>query len=110
MSKLPNYLRTYRKKAGLSQRDVAVLLGSSDPTRISRYELNKREPDVGVVLAFEIIFSVPASVLFAGRLVELKAVIRKRFAQLLPEKTRRLAKYTAVVRGGDNDPSHSRGE
>jgi len=104
MSKLPNYLRTYRKKAGLSQREVAILLGSSDPTRVSRYELSKREPDVGVALAFEIIFGTPSRVLFAGRVAELEPVIRKRLEQLPSEKTRKLSKNAVPVRGGANSP------
>ncbi|SRR6266849_3379957 len=110
MSKLPNYLRTFRKKAGLSQRDVAVLLGSSDPTRVSRYELNKRDPNVGVALAFEIIFGVPSSVLFAGRAAELEPVIRKRLEQLPPEKTRKLSRHAVPVRDGDDSTFISRGQ
>jgi transcriptional regulator with XRE-family HTH domain len=110
MSKLPNYLRTYRKRAGLSQRDVAVLLGSSDPTRVSRYELSKREPDVGVALAFEIIFGAPSRVLFAGRAAELEPVIRKRLEQLPQEKAKKLSTHTAPGRGGDDNRSLSRAQ
>ena len=92
MSRLPKYIRTSRKRAGLSQRHVAILLGSSDQTRISRYELNKRRPNVDVALALEIILGVPARTLFAGRFAALGEAIRKRAAQLPPQVATKLLK------------------
>lgn len=86
MSRLPNYIRTYRKRVGLSQRHVAILIGSSDQTRVSRYELSRRQPSIDVVLALEIILGVPARALFAGRVAALEEVIRKRASQL-PRET-----------------------
>ena len=64
--KLPNYLRTYRKRAGLSQEEVAFLLGCQDGHKASRYELRKRKPNLETVLAYELIFGTPARELFAG--------------------------------------------
>jgi transcriptional regulator with XRE-family HTH domain len=37
--KLENYLRTYRKRSGLSQDEVAFLSGCQTGTKVSRYEL-----------------------------------------------------------------------
>ena len=36
--KLENYLRTYRRRAGLSQDEMAFLLGTKSGTKVSRYE------------------------------------------------------------------------
>ncbi len=64
--KLNNYLRTYRKKAGLSQDEVAFLLGTRSGTKVSRYERLTRQPGVKTIFALEVIFRAPARNLFAG--------------------------------------------
>ena len=104
MNRRPNYLRTYRRRAGLAQRDLAILLGSSDRTRVSRYELNKRNPAVDVALALEIALGVSVRVLFAGRFAELEKLIRKRAALLPPEKAQRIfdrAAWAPSIADGD---------
>jgi transcriptional regulator with XRE-family HTH domain len=64
--KLPNYLRASRKQAGLSQDDLAFLLGCETGTKVSRYELFRRQPGLPTVFALEVIFGKPARELFAG--------------------------------------------
>lgn len=64
--KLPNYLRASRKRAGLSQEDLAFLLGCGSGTKVSRYELFRRQPGLSSVFALEAIFGKPARELFAG--------------------------------------------
>lgn len=64
--RLHNYLRTHRRKAGLSQRDVAVLLAYSDDVAISRHEQSTTMPPLSAAIAYEIIFKTPVSVLFHG--------------------------------------------
>lgn len=63
---LPNYLRTHRKRASLSQDEVAFLLGYQSGTRVSRYECFDRAPTLKMALACEAILGVPARELFAG--------------------------------------------
>jgi transcriptional regulator with XRE-family HTH domain len=64
--RLPNYLRTFRKRAGLSQKDVALLLGCTNESKASRYERFVREPTLVTALACEALFGIPLSELFAG--------------------------------------------
>jgi transcriptional regulator with XRE-family HTH domain len=64
--KLQNYLRTHRKRRGLSQSDVAFLLGSSTGARVSRYEGFRRQPTLQTAFAYEVIFGISARELFAG--------------------------------------------
>lgn len=64
--RLPNYLRASRKQAGLSQDDLAFLLGCGSGTKVSRYELFRRQPGLPTVFALEAIFGKPARDLFAG--------------------------------------------
>ena len=63
---LSNYLKTYRKRADLTQHELAFLLGVQSASKISRYENMKRLPTLPTVFAYEVIFGVPASQLFAG--------------------------------------------
>ena len=65
-SKLPNYLRTCRKAASLTQAEVAYLLGSRTGARVSRYERFRQQPQLETVFAYEAIFRIPARELFAG--------------------------------------------
>jgi transcriptional regulator with XRE-family HTH domain len=81
--KLHNYLRTYRKRSGLSQAEVAFLLGCKDGSMASRYERFRRQPPPETILAYEIIFGTPARELFAG------------LYQKVEEKTKRRAKLLA---------------
>ena len=64
--KLENYLRTYRKRAGFSQDEVAFLLGCRGGAKLCRYERFVRQPSLTAVLAYEAVFRVPPRELFAG--------------------------------------------
>ena len=63
---LSNYLRTFRKRSGLSQDDVAFLLGVQSGAEVSRHETFKRVPTLKTALSYEAIFGVPVRELFAG--------------------------------------------
>jgi transcriptional regulator with XRE-family HTH domain len=80
--RLPNYLRTHRKQSGLSQEEVAFLLGSEDGSQISRYEKRHRLPPLETALACEAIFGIPVSELFAGVREGIAKDIEKRRAEL----------------------------
>src|SRR5438445_12080394 len=64
--RLENYLRAYRNKSGLTQREVAFLLGFQNGAQVSRYKRRKRLPPLRTALAWEAIFNIPLSELFAG--------------------------------------------
>jgi DNA-binding XRE family transcriptional regulator len=56
-----NYLRMHRKKAGLSQRELGLLLGYGDKGQISRHERSRTAPRLLTALGYEVIFkaSIP---------------------------------------------------
>lgn len=56
----------YRKRAGLSQAELARLLGCRSGAKVSRYERFAREPTLKTALACEAIFQVPVQELFRG--------------------------------------------
>ena len=86
--KLQNYLRTYRKRSGLSQDEVAYLLGCQNGTKVSRYERFSRKPSLETLFAYEVVFGAPARALFAGAYQKVEKRISSR-AQLLTRKLNR---------------------
>jgi transcriptional regulator with XRE-family HTH domain len=80
----PNYLRANRKRLGLSQHEVAYLLGVESGAKVCRHERFAREPCLEALLAYEAIFQRPIRELFAGlfQRIEEKVVTRARKLRL----------------------------
>jgi transcriptional regulator with XRE-family HTH domain len=78
-----NYLRAYRKRAGLSQDEMAFLLGGKDGTIVSRYECLERRPSLETVFAYEVVFGVQARDLVAGLYRQVEADTKPRVQLLL---------------------------
>jgi transcriptional regulator with XRE-family HTH domain len=89
VSRLQNYLRTHRRRFGLSQKEVAKLLGVASGTKVSRYENFVRMPSVLTVFACEIVFNQPASELFAGSYEIIRLAVQERARQLLDKLNER---------------------
>ena len=83
--RLPNYLKTYRRRAGFSQDEVAFLLGCKGGAKVSRYERLARQPSVETAFGCEVVGGVPSRELLAGVFEKVEEQIRKR-AQALAEK------------------------
>jgi transcriptional regulator with XRE-family HTH domain len=88
LSKLRNYLRTYRRRSGLTQSEVAFLLGCKDGTIVSRYERGAREPRVKTLLTFEVVLATTSRNLFAGIYQKAEAKVARR-AKLLARRLRK---------------------
>ena len=84
---LQNYLRTFRRRFGLSQKEMAALLGGKSGTKISRYESFGRLPNVNAIWAYEVIFNEAACELFAGRYTEVRTAVRSHAQTLIAELT-----------------------
>ena len=82
---LESYLRTYRKRSGFSQDEVAFLLGSASGAKVSRYERLARQPSLRTVFAYEVIFRAPLRDLFAGLYQKVEEMTFAR-ARLLAQK------------------------
>jgi transcriptional regulator with XRE-family HTH domain len=82
MAHLENYLKAYRKKSGLTQREVVFLLGCRDGAQVSRYEKRRRLPPLETALALEAVFGVPVAELFAGVRERVGREIGKRLLEL----------------------------
>jgi len=83
--KLPNYLRTYRKRAGLTQGEVAFLLSGLSGAKVSRDERRRRRPSLQTAFGYQVIFGAAAHELLAGLFAEVEQnVIRQ--ASLLAKR------------------------
>jgi len=94
LSKLPNYLRTHRKRLGLSQADVSFLLGTKAVAQISRYECSVREPSLERALAYEVIFQKPVRELFGGLYERIEAEVAARAKTLASNTNQRPGQKT----------------
>jgi transcriptional regulator with XRE-family HTH domain len=83
LSQLPNYLRKHRKRLGLSQNEVAFLLGAGSGAKACRYERFSREPGFRTALACEAVFQRPIRELFAGLYEEIEREVAGRAMELV---------------------------
>jgi|ERR1043165_1997547 transcriptional regulator with XRE-family HTH domain len=87
-SRLTNYLRTHRKRARLSQDEVAFLLGSRSAARISRHERCRQTPNLRTLIAYELLFRTPIRELYSGASDEVEHNLRNRLRLLVLRLTR----------------------
>jgi len=95
VSRLPNYLRMHRKRMGLSQDQVASILGCRSGAKVSRYERFQREPTLRTAIACEVLFGVSIRELFAGVYEEIERAVERR--------ARTLARRLAAERARDSN-------
>jgi transcriptional regulator with XRE-family HTH domain len=60
------YLKPYRRRWGLTQKELAGLLGFQTGSAVSRLERRLRHPSLETAYAFEIILGTPPAELFPG--------------------------------------------
>jgi len=101
LEQLANYLRTHRKKSGLSQRELASILGFLTEIQVSRHERSITIPGLLIALAYEVIFHVPISKMFPGLHITVEAGVEERLAELeheLHQSTAKGRKATSIAR------------
>ena len=81
-SHLASYLRSHRKRSGLSQREIAHLLGYPDQGPVSRHERLCNVPPLLIALSYQAIFRVPVSDLFPGVYEATRQAIEERLAKM----------------------------
>lgn len=106
-------LKWYRKKAELSQQDVATLLNIT-PQTLNRYENGSRDPTLEVTIAYHILFSVPIHELYAPQYKEMKhklvqrgkILIKKLNQTLSPKRSHIMTYLTAIVNNLNEEQRH----
>jgi transcriptional regulator with XRE-family HTH domain len=98
----PHYLRSERKRGGLSQHDVAALLNTRART-VRHYEQSHRLPPLETALAYEAVFGVPVAELFPGLYAAARKAVRmrarRRAIKVVPARTeaRRLQRRGSLL-------------
>jgi transcriptional regulator with XRE-family HTH domain len=95
--RLDNYLRSYRKKSGLTQSEVGFLLGRANGALVSRYEKRRRLPPLQIALALEALLGIPVSQLFAGIHEGANDDVRKRMLALRSQLQAKTAKGSEAL-------------
>jgi transcriptional regulator with XRE-family HTH domain len=72
----------HRRRSGLSQEDVSLLLGLVSAASVSRHERSRKVPCLKTALAYELICGVTVRALFLGEAHRLEREICKRAASL----------------------------
>jgi transcriptional regulator with XRE-family HTH domain len=83
-----NYLRTYRKKFGLTQRQLSFLLGLNSGCRISILENGRRFPNIREIIIFSKLFDRPLSALWPWWIAEYENVLDLRISKLVDDLQR----------------------
>jgi transcriptional regulator with XRE-family HTH domain len=91
-----NHLWLARKRLGLHQKQVAHLLGHKTTDQVCRYETGLRLPGLKLFLQFEVIYGLPARVLYREFYEEIRKEIETR---ALPLKS--ISSVYAVSTMGD---------
>jgi DNA-binding XRE family transcriptional regulator len=76
-----NYLRVHRRNAGLSQHELGQLIGYSRSWQISRHESSQTIPPLLIGLAYEAVFGVAVSAIFAGIQETVAHMVEQRIAE-----------------------------
>lgn len=114
-SKVRSYLRTYRKRSGLTQDEVAFLLGCQSGAKVSRFERQAREPNLRTALACQIIFGIPAEDLYPGVYAEVEEAVTERARALAerfrgktnpdPRQAQKMAVLKSILAGSGSAPA-----
>ena len=87
-SRVPTYLRTHRRKWGLTQTELAKLLGSKSRASVSRLECGKRTPSVESLLSCVVLFGADAPELFPHLYSHIEERVLRSAAAFLEELER----------------------
>lgn len=80
---IPNLLRRYRKERGLTQNEVAKLLGMKNKTRVSEWENGNGFPNLINAVRLSIIYRVMIDAIFIDLLYILREEIHQRESEII---------------------------
>jgi DNA-binding XRE family transcriptional regulator len=90
-------LRTLRMRSGLSQKELAEILGFSTAAAVCRHETSGAVPNLLTALGYEVIFRVPISELFPGFYQTVQTGVEERLAKMEQELHQSAAKGRDAV-------------
>ena len=78
----PNCLQRYRKRNGITQEEMAFLLGCNTPAQVSQYERLRRQPSGETMLRCQAVFGAPVDKLFPVLSDQVELETKKRAREL----------------------------
>ena len=85
LKQIANYLRAHRRRCGLSQRELAEIVGYITQAPVSDHERSVTIPGLLIALSYEIVFRVPISELFPGLYRTVEAQVEEQLARIETE-------------------------
>ena len=98
---MTGYLRSHRLKSGMSQRELAELIGLIQHHQVSKHERSTAIPSLLVALSYEIVFCVSVAELFPGLYETVRMNVEERLLQMeksLQESSAKGRRAYAVAR------------
>jgi transcriptional regulator with XRE-family HTH domain len=83
--RIKTYVRPLRRRWGLTQKELAFLIGAKSGTVVSRIEGVKRTPKLAAVLACALVFGVAPAELFPVLISQIHEDVRRRVNELYEE-------------------------
>ena len=96
-SSVGTYLRFLRRKSGLSQRELARLLGGVTSSQISRHERSITPPTLIAAFGYQVVFRKPVSEMFPGLFHTIEAAVIEQLEALERELGESTAKGRAAA-------------
>lgn len=106
------YLRTYRKRAGLSQKDIAFLIDVKSRSTVAKHETDGSVPTLDSLICYELLFGILVRDLFDGHYRDVADLFRERVNALLylleekslnAERRRKIGALKRVLGEEDSD-------
>jgi DNA-binding XRE family transcriptional regulator len=79
---LPSYLRSHRLKSGMSQLELAELIGIIQHHQVSNHERSSAVPSLFAALSYQAVFSAPVTELFPGIYETIRLNVEEQLAEL----------------------------
>jgi len=83
--RIKTYVRPVRRRWGLTQKELAFIIGVKSGTVVSRIEGDKRTPNLAAVLACALVFGVAPVELFPVLVSQIHKDVRRRVNELYEE-------------------------
>jgi DNA-binding XRE family transcriptional regulator len=83
--RIKTYVRPLRRRWGLTQKELAFLIGAKSGTVVSRIEGVKRTPNLAAALACALVFDVAPVDLFPVLVFQIHGNVRRRVNELYEE-------------------------
>ena len=100
--RISHYLKQERRRSGLTQADVAALLGLMSHSNVKGYERGRHLPSLRTALSYQAIFGKPVAELFGGvfagimEAVAVRAKTRQAHVSTLAESARTLRRKRSL--------------